>query len=94
MCDLRGQIFEFEVTTIGVVGRAGSFSRNHGRAKRMFRGALFPEAGAIMRLFNPSQDEAADAIRRLLRVDLLHIKDSFRVVIPEFVAEFVAALGN
>ncbi len=47
---------------VAVVGGAGAFARNHGRAQRVLRRAARAEGRALVRLLQALQDQAADAL--------------------------------
>ena len=49
-----------------VVGRAGAFGRDHGRAQRLLGRAASAEGGALVGLLEAAQDLAGDAVGRLL----------------------------
>src|SRR5579884_626477 len=77
-----------------IVGCAGALSRNHGRPERRLRRALRAERGTIVGLLQSLEHLAADADRRLLRANALHLENAFRVVIAKLVAQPVSALGD
>src|SRR5262245_9010618 len=84
----------YQMRAVVVVSGAGAFGRNHRRPKRRLRRTLRAECGAIHRLLQPLQHLPADADLGLARADVFHLKTAIGVVIPEGVAELVAALGN
>ena len=47
-----------------------------------------------MRFLDALEHQSADANRRFLGVDLLHVEQSFGVMVAKFLAQFVTALGN
>ena len=51
---------------VAVVRRARALGRDHRRAQRLLRRAARAERRALVRLLQPLQDQAADALRRLL----------------------------
>src|SRR5262245_2966848 len=60
----------------------------------MLRIALRREGRTVMRFLDPTQDLSADAMRRLRRMDVMCIKDSFVVVGGKLGAQPVATPRN
>src|ERR1700740_2047170 len=52
------------------------------------------KGGTIVRLLHPSQYQTAYTDFRFLSIDFLHLENTFRVMIPKFVTEFVTALWD
>ena len=72
---------------IAVIGRTGTLGGNHGRAERGLRGALLAKSRAFVRFFTALQHQPADAQRRFLRFDGLHMRETlFRVEGGELLA--------
>ena len=84
----------FQVPAIGVIGSTGSLGGHHRCAQRRLRRAFLAESGAIVRLLQPLEDLPADAHRRFLRLDIVHLEEPFGVVVAVFVAELEAALRD
>src|SRR5690348_10581547 len=82
------------MTPIGVVGGAGAFGRYHGGAQRMQRRAGGAERRAIMGLFNPLEDLAADAPVVFPGVEVGDLEAPFGVVGAVLPAQLITAFGD
>src|SRR5687767_1178717 len=84
----------FEMTAVGVISRTRALGRDHGRSQRPPRRAGCAERGTIMRLLNALKNLPADADGWLPGVDFSDFENPRRIMIAEFVAQFIAALRN
>src|SRR5262249_45893892 len=83
-----------EIATVLVVRRAGALGGHHGGAQGMLRVAVAAEGGAVGRLTQSAQDEAADAARGLLGLDGVHVEALLGVVLAVLVTDAVAGLRD
>src|SRR5215467_9929299 len=60
----------------------------------MFWRAFLSKSGTFMRLFHTLQDKTTDAQGGLLRIDLFHFEDAFRIVGAKLVLQLVPTLRN
>src|SRR6476660_1897048 len=79
---------------IGVISGARAFGGNHGRAQRILGSTKRSEGGAVMRLFDTTQNLAADADLRFLGIDLAYIKQPFGVMLAELGTQLKSTCRN
>src|SRR5262245_45768976 len=82
------------MTAVGVISGAGSLGGYHRGAERGLRRALVAERGALVGLLQPLEDLPADAHRRFLRFQIVHLENVLGVVVPVLVAQPEAAPGD
>src|SRR5437870_9388446 len=79
---------------VSVVSGTGALRRDHRGPQRRQGGALLAERRALVRLFQALEHLPADAHRRFLRLDVVHLKQALGVVRTILVAQLVTALRN
>src|SRR5262249_48430698 len=79
---------------VGKIGRTGAFRGNHRGTQGILWCTLLAERGAVVRLLEALQDQAADANSGFLRVEAIYFKDAFGIVIVKLGPQPVAALWN